>query len=281
MIINSLSEGFKTFKEHKWTILGMWMPCLIATIFFQILSNIINMPNSAGGIDPTDPTAMVNVGSLVVSSLVSFIAIILTQLLSASFQMGLFQSDKDDNYVFQNTFVGFKGITWLGILVIGFLLGLLEFVVGLVFIIPAVLLFFVAYTQGNAIFFALSILIFLIWIVIFAFITLSFYFIFLTYYSDTKDSSLGMLKAFSKTWEIINGHRYELLGLLALEFLIGFAVVFILVLLGIIFGLLLGMALPILAGVFIVFLVIIGTVIFVGLSLWFNVSAVKFFEKLK
>lgn len=285
MIIDVLKDGFKTVKEHKWAILGMWMPAFIVGVIANCFSNNNAITAAISNLS-IDPVTALN--TLQSSFALMFIFSILTSLFSVSLKMGLLKSDQDGNFNFKNAFAAFDGMTWVGVIVIDFLAALIEAVLIVLFAVVVLLFFFAGVNQQNSFFFAIAALVALIGIAVFIYVSLGLAFIFLTYYTDTKDTDLnnGFIKSFPETWKLMKGHRYELLGLIVLQFLISFGVflafLVVVVIVAVLFSLMHGSIIAIsLATILGILIFIAAIVAIVFLDLWFLMSQIKFFERLK
>lgn len=283
MIIDVLKDGFKTVKEHKWSILGMWLPSFVISLFANGFSNGGSIVSAVSSIT-YNPGAVLN--AVQASFFVMIIISIVVNLFKVSLQLGLFQSDQDNKFEFKYAFVAFKGLTWVSVIVISFLVGLIGLVFFLLF--SGITGSFVAagITEQNSFFFAIAAAVALIGIALYAYIALGLYFVFLTYYADTKDLDNGVFKAFPETWKLMKGHRYQLLGLVVLQALM-------LVVAGLIFTLLvvliawlvslihvagLAFAISLILGILVF---VAGLVVFLFFEFWFTMDGIKFFERLK
>ncbi|WP_395319401.1 hypothetical protein [Fructilactobacillus frigidiflavus] len=283
MIIEVLKDGFKTVKEHKWAILGMWLPSFIVGLFANGFSNGGSLTAAVRNIN-YDPMAVLN--TLQASFLMMLLISILVNLFTVSLQMGLFQSDQDGKFEFKNAFVAFKGLTWVSVIGISFLVGLIGLIIFLLFSAIGGAFVLAGITEQNSFFFAIAAAVGLIGVAVYAYIALGLYFVFLTYYADTKDLDNGLFKAFPETWKLMKGHRYQLLGLVVLQALMLLAAVAIFTLLVVMVAWLvslihvtgLAVALSIILGILIF---VAGLVVFLFFEFWFTMDGIKFFERLK
>ncbi|WP_429970395.1 hypothetical protein ACQW5G_05115 [Fructilactobacillus sp. Tb1] len=282
MIIDVLKDGFKTVKEHKWVILGMWLPSFIVGLIANGFSNSSSVTSAAASAT-YNPSAFLNAiqGSFFAMIIISLIV----TLLKVSLQMGLFQSDTDGKFEFKKAFVGFKDLTWISIIGISFLVGLIGMVFFFIFGIAVAGFAITGISQQNAMFFAIAAAVALIGVAVYAYIALGLYFVYLSYYADTKKEDNGLFKAFPKTWKLMKGHRYQLLGLVVLQALMFVAAV-------IVFGALSVFAIWLVSlihvtGFAVALAIILGLVIFVAglvvflfFQFWFTMNGIKFFERL-
>ncbi|ANZ57794.1 hypothetical protein BGL34_03595 [Fructilactobacillus lindneri] len=272
MIMKALKDGYESVKKHFGVILGMWLPVLIVSLFGE------GLLNSAG----SGFLSMTNPGFYL---FLTCVTLILGTLFTVSFQYGLLKSDQDGKFEFKRAFVAFDGLTWIGIIVISFLVGLIGFLFIFFFGLLAGGFLFSAVTEMNYAMIAVAAVITIIGGLAYLFIALSLYFVFFTYFTDTKGTDDGIFKAFPKTWKLMKGHRWQLLGLLVIEWLIELVVAIVLAMLSaIVIWLVLmitSFGIKVAVGAILGLVVfVIGLVAFVSLTLWFSMTSVKFFEAL-
>ncbi|WP_413628183.1 hypothetical protein R4B61_03100 [Fructilactobacillus vespulae] len=281
MITQTMKDGLKTAKEHKWSILGMWLPSFIIGLVLNGFSNV--NPNTAmDGQSASEATAAI-ASSFSQSIGVVFVISIIASLFEVSLQMGLLKADEEGHFEFKKAFVGFKEMIWLSVIGISFLTGILVFAVAAVILVATIGFAFAGNSQANNFYYVIAGIVGLLGGIALIYITLGLKFIYLTFYKDTKDLDNGLFKAFPATWKLMKGHRLQLLGMAILQILIAIVAVIVL---GLIIGLVIWLGTMIsVAGLALTYGIIFGVicfalalVVFFFLSIWFAMNNIKFFR---
>ncbi|USS87993.1 hypothetical protein M3M39_00455 [Fructilactobacillus hinvesii] len=282
MITDVLSKAYTTVKQNFWSLVAMFLPTLVFSAFsgwlVPMLTNFDSMVVSVMLGSQDLPTSMGGFFSLVL------LLEIITFLLAISFEFGLITSFKDGKFRFKNAFAAFHGFTWL------VTLGLYVVVVVIISLLAT---FFMLVTIGFAIaaakswfFGIIAFIVAVLGVVCLTYVALGLKFVFFTYFVTKDDDDTNFFNAFVSNWKLVQGHRWQLIGFMLMQFLIGLVLMTIVGLVsGIILAILAVMSNPglrlVVAAILglIAFVVFLGAYIFYGL--WCAVANAKFFLKLR
>ncbi|USS88881.1 hypothetical protein [Fructilactobacillus cliffordii] len=282
MITNVLSKAYTTVKQNFWSLVAMFLPTLVFSAFsgwlVPMLTNFDSIVVQAmiGSVDL--PSKLGGVFSLVL------VLEIITFLLGTSFSFGLIIGLKDGKFRFKNAFAAFHGFTWLAVLGLYVVeVILLSLLVGF---FAMVTIGFIVAAMKSWFFGILAFIVAVLGVVCLVYVGLGLQFLFFTYFMDKDDDDTNFFDAFVTNWKLIKGYRWQLIGFILMQFLIGLVLMVIAGLIsGIIFAILAVMSNPGLRLVVAAILGLIAVVIFLGAyvfyGLWSAVANAQFFLDLR
>ncbi|USS93426.1 hypothetical protein M8332_00735 [Fructilactobacillus ixorae] len=284
MISDVMSKAYTTVKQNFWTLLAMVLPALLVSFIGGGLSSAVSSFNSVvnwdmmSGIPTTSPVDLG--GSFVVLLIVELVSF----LLMLSFELGLIVSLQSGHFKFKNAFVVFHGLTWLVMLGIYVVFAAIMTLLSLFFLL--VVIGFAIAANQSVFFGVLAFVVAVIGVVVIAYVMLGLRYVFFTYFVAKAQDDMSFFAAFVANWKMMKGHRWQLLGLILMQVLIGLVMVlavaiiakFIFVILGVIGN-------PGLRLVVAAILIIIAVVLFIAVylfyGLWCSMAHAQFFLKLR